>query len=205
MEQHPSRAQRSAFWAALLEGEPAKAVLRPDHPRPPVPSFLRETVSRTLDAECAARIGTLGADHGAWPWTAALSAWMLLLVRHGNASDVMIGTVLRNELAITRCEIRPGETVRQLVARVAQVAHDVERYAPVEEALVGSRSVAERCGTLLIADADGFRGSGDIAAEQSALSDVSLIIGGDASRLLTIDFDAELYEPATIERVLDQL
>lgn len=205
MEQHPSRAQRSAFWAALLEGEPAKAALRPDHPRPPVPSFLRETARRTLDAECAARIRALGAEYGAWPWTAVLSAWMLLLARHGNAREVMVGTVLRNELAILRCEIRPGETVRQLVARVAQATHDVERYAPVEEALVGSRSVAERCGTLLIADADGFNGSGDIAAEQSALSDVSLIVGGDASRLLTIDFDAELYEPATIERVLDHL
>jgi natural product biosynthesis luciferase-like monooxygenase protein len=205
MEQHPSRAQRSAFWAALLEGEPAKAELRPDHRRPPVSSFLRETVSRTLDSECAARIRMLGEEYGASPWTVALSAWMLLLVRHGNASDVMVGTVLRNELSILRCEIRSGETVRQLVARVARLAHEVERYAPVDEALVTSRSIGERCGTLLIVDAGGLDGSGDIAAEQSALSDVSLIVEGDASQRLTIDFDAELYESATIERVLDHL
>ena len=191
MEQDTSRAQRSAFWAALLEGEPAKAELRPDHRRPPVSSFLRETVSRTLDAECAARIRALGEEYGATPWMAVLSAWMLLLVRYGNASDVMVGTVLRNQLAILRCEIRSGETVRQLIARVARVAHDVERYAPVDETLVESRSIAERCGTLLIVNAGELHGSDDIASEQSALSDASVIVGGDASQRLTIDFDAE--------------
>ena len=98
MVQHPSPAQRSAFWAALLEGEPAKSALRPDHRRPPVSSFLRQTVSRNLDAECAAGIRALGAEYGAWPWTAVLSAWMLLLARHGNARDVMVGTVLHLSL-----------------------------------------------------------------------------------------------------------
>ncbi|WP_280404554.1 non-ribosomal peptide synthetase [Nocardia brasiliensis] len=93
--EHYQRQRR--YWAATLDGcSPVGVSFEPDRPRPPRQSFTGGCVRLGLTAQTMAAIDAACARHGVTRFAVFLSAFALLVWRHTNETDMVIGSALAN-------------------------------------------------------------------------------------------------------------
>lgn len=80
------------YWTRQLAGLPEETGLRPDFPRPPVPSGLAEAVEFTIDAAVREKLAGLCRDLGITEFMALQAAVAVVLHKAGSGSDIPLGT-----------------------------------------------------------------------------------------------------------------
>ncbi|MBW8891498.1 MAG: amino acid adenylation domain-containing protein, partial [Burkholderiales bacterium] len=95
---------QTAFWTATLAGAPSSLELPTDRPHPAVQTFAGATLERPLGGVLSAQVDALSQAQGATPFMTLLAAFNLLLSRHANQDDVVVGSPVANR---TRRETEP--------------------------------------------------------------------------------------------------
>ncbi|MFR9753861.1 amino acid adenylation domain-containing protein [Nocardia sp. 004] len=89
--------QQLRYWSAILDGCPPVGVsFEPDRPRPPRQTFTGGCVRLGLTAQTLSAIDAACARHGVTRFAVFLSAFALLVWRHTNETDMVIGSALAN-------------------------------------------------------------------------------------------------------------
>jgi amino acid adenylation domain-containing protein len=85
-----------AYWRAALDGAPPAIDLPTDRPRPAVQTSRGSSRPFQLPGPLMARLRALGQREGATPFMTLLTAFSLLLHRHSNQDDLVIGAPVAN-------------------------------------------------------------------------------------------------------------
>jgi amino acid adenylation domain-containing protein len=90
-------AAQADYWLANLDGCPAAGVtFEPDRPRPPRQGFKGNCLRATIPAATVARVDELCERHQVTRFSAFLAAFGLLVWRHTNETDMVIGSAFSN-------------------------------------------------------------------------------------------------------------
>lgn len=212
---------------------PVELVALPlDHPRPPVPSYVRDTVELGLSVSSAEGVEHLSSQLNVSPLAVLLAAMQTVLFRYTAQDTVVVGAAAqprhlswgqRAKLPLLpirmsgsfRKDVSGQALVQELAKEIADVEGDAEyplgelqSWAGVRDAAFGSRLFNVACCL-----ADSARDSGsewptsdrDIS-EYFAQCDVAIITKRlPAGVLLKADFDTDVFEPSTVERLLGHL
>jgi amino acid adenylation domain-containing protein len=119
-ERRPDRGAHPAdinHWRDRLAGAPPMLGLPTDRPRPPVQTYAGASVPVDLPAPLMRQLATVAQRHGATTFMALLAAFQVLLHRHSNSDDIVVGVPLANR---SRKEVEPliGFFVNTLPVRV---------------------------------------------------------------------------------------
>ncbi len=119
--------QQLDYWQKQLNELPAVHSLPLDFNRPQVKQHQGAIVSSQLNSEVAKNLIRLGKDHGLTPFMLLHSALALVLSRHSNSQDIVIGTPVANRL---QAELEPliGFFVNTLVLRVDTAKQNLSDY-----------------------------------------------------------------------------
>ena len=86
------RDRQLAYWTRQLDGAPATLNLPTDRPHPLEPSTRGRRATLTIPADLTAALNALGRRHGATLHMVLLAGLGVLLSRHANESDIVIGS-----------------------------------------------------------------------------------------------------------------
>ena len=220
----------TTFWRRQFPRSVELAALPFDRPRPPVPSYLREQVELLTHASWSAGLDGLSARLEIAPLAIVLAAVKTVLFRYGGQDLSVVGAAadsgtISSDAALTGRVLLPIRTdwsetadisgedlVLGLARRLAEAnAHadcplrEIQSWAGARDAAFGARlfNVA-----VCLAGARGGA-SNDPPFEDTELSaflaqcDVVITAAPEASGIrLRGDFDADLFEPATVQRML---
>jgi mycobactin peptide synthetase MbtE len=128
-------AQRE-YWKQQLSDMPADVGLRPDFPRPPVPSGLGDSLEFTVSAETRAKLADLTRDLGVTEFMVLQSAVAILLHKAGEGVDIPLGTPVagRTEaeldhligffvnILVLRNDLRGNPSLREVLSRTRDMA-----------------------------------------------------------------------------------
>ena len=106
-----------AYWREQLAGIPALLPLPADRPRPPVQSYRGAVERFRLGPELTAGVHRLARDADATPFMVLLAAWVVLLSRLADRTDVPVGTPVAGR-HLPEVEPLIGFFVNTLVLRV---------------------------------------------------------------------------------------
>lgn len=109
-------ARQLAYWREQLRDVPGEVELPCDHPTPPTPTGLGETLSGELDAEAHSALVDLARRHDATPFMVLEAAVACALSRLGAGDDIPIGIPTAGRTSTTYDEI-VGFFVNTLVIR----------------------------------------------------------------------------------------
>ncbi|MEC4091091.1 non-ribosomal peptide synthetase [Pseudoalteromonas rubra] len=123
----PVLERQLTYWSEQLSDLPPVHSLPLDHPRPQVKQHVGELVQGNLDSDVAAGLAELAQSQGLTSFMLLHSALSLLLSRHSNSKDVVIGTPVANRTQ-TELESLIGFFVNTLVLRVNTAQPDITRY-----------------------------------------------------------------------------
>lgn len=184
-----------------------------DRARPPVCSFVRETVSVQLGADVSKSIRSLASEEKASPFDVLMTAYMALLFRYTSQTDLVIGSALKvasanSEPALVPLRIQLTDNanacnlVRQISTTLQKLSVNHQRSEP---------GLSLFNTTFLLWDAANQNQSARISeafgsgvAEQLVQCDLVLAtreLNGEFA--LDCEFDAELFEASTVERFLE--
>lgn len=125
-------------WRRTLQGAPTTLQLPTDRPRPAVPGYQGAVVSFRVDAEAADGLRALSRAQGATPFMTTLAVFQVLLSRHTNSTDFLVGCPASgrirpevedlvgffvNTLPV-RADLAGDPTVREVVDRVRSATLD---------------------------------------------------------------------------------
>jgi amino acid adenylation domain-containing protein len=224
-------ARQVAYWRRRLEGCAWHLELPRDRLRPAVPTFTGRSRWLLLDGELGGGLGELSRSAGTTLFMTLLAGYAALLTRYGNAAEAVVGvpfskryrTELRGligplvNLLLLRLDLGGDPTVAELLARVRGVVAEAyaNQEAPYERVTATMRPDAERNGgprvqTMLTfyrmpsrtPTAGGLELRPFEAEDGKARMDLELYLweapDGLHGRFI---FDADLFLPATMERV----
>jgi mycobactin peptide synthetase MbtE len=153
-------AQRD-YWIHQLQGMPPDVGLRPDFPRPPVPSGEGDAVEFTVSADTRAKLVGLTRDTGTTEFMLLQSAVAVLLHKAGEGVDIPLGTPVagRTEseldrligffvnILVLRNDLAGNPTVREVLRRAREVAlagyaHQDLPFDQVVDAVSPARSLS---------------------------------------------------------------
>lgn len=80
------------YWQRRLEDVPALHTLPLDHPRPPVKTFYGDHVSGRLNQDVRNKLEKIARDHKVTMFMLLHAALTLVIARHSNSQDIVIGT-----------------------------------------------------------------------------------------------------------------
>ncbi|MDO9140569.1 MAG: amino acid adenylation domain-containing protein, partial [Methylobacter sp.] len=149
------------FWRHHLAGAPELLELPADRPRPPVQSYVGDSIELKLSAELTAGLRQLSRRHGTTLFMTLLCGWSALMARLSGQQDVVIGTPVANRqhaetesligffvntLAL-RVVVDDDPSVAQLLNQVkattlSAYAHQDLPFEQVVEAVKPSRSMS---------------------------------------------------------------
>jgi natural product biosynthesis luciferase-like monooxygenase protein len=220
------------FWKSAMAGAPALLELPSDHARPPVQSHRGGNVRVKIPGALIARLKQLGAQHRVTLFMSLLAGFKVLVHRYTGQTDVVVGSPLAgrdaaetegligffiNTLAL-RTNLGGDPTVKELLARIRDMTLTAYEYRemPYEklvEELQPQRNLSfdPICQVFFMLQ--------NVPTAPLKLSGVSLSIEpvytGTAKSDLTIwcieqpdyldvtaEFNADLFESATIERMM---
>ncbi|NQZ12983.1 MAG: AMP-binding protein, partial [Algicola sp.] len=128
------------YWEQQLDEIPAVHSLPLDHSRPAMKRFEGNTVTGELSASVAKRLLAVATQHKLTPFMLLHGALSLMLSRHSNTTDIVIGTPVANRL---QSELEPliGFFVNTLVLR-ADTSHDTlaDYYAHIRQVHLDAQS-----------------------------------------------------------------
>ncbi|HET9576195.1 MAG TPA: amino acid adenylation domain-containing protein [Usitatibacter sp.] len=221
--------EKLAYWRERLEGMPAMLELPTDFPRPPMPSSHGKSVTVQLSAEVAAGLRAVARRGQATLYMVALALFKILLARHTGRYDIVVGTpvagrslpgledvhgLFTNSLVL-RTRLAPDLAFAEALARVRDtvlgaLAHDDVPFDKVVEALQPHRSLSrnplfQAFFTKPIVDRFADEPETIEAARHHeagyAEFDVGLWVEEYAHSVrLTFHYNADLFEPVTVER-----
>ena len=224
-----------AWWRRALDGAPAVLELPTDHPRPAVSGHRGACERTVLPREVSDALHRLGRRRGATLFMTLLAAYQALLSRYAGQDDVVVGSPIAgrtrgetegligffvNTLAL-RGDLSGDPTFAELLGRAREAtlgayAHQdlpferlVEevqperslRHSPVFQAFFVLQNAAEER-----PDLPGLAVERVALEETAAKFDLSLsATEGEDGLRCALYYDAGLWEPATVRRMLDQL
>ncbi len=227
--------ERLAWWRALLGRQPAPAALPTDRPRPERRSFRGGGRRRTVPRRLAGRLRHLGRERGATLFMTLLAALDALLHRLSGAEAVRVGTPVANRsrrelegliglfvnTLVLPADLAGDPSFEELLARVRETAlgafaHQDLPFEKLVEALAPARDLGRSPlfdVMLVVQNAPRWAGTlPGLAVEPHPLPresvQLDLVLGvyeaGEALHLV-LDYNADLFEATTAERLLAQL
>jgi amino acid adenylation domain-containing protein/non-ribosomal peptide synthase protein (TIGR01720 family) len=204
-----------------------------DHPRPRVLDFQAHVEARTLPAASVRRLAERSVQSQVTPFMVFLGAFTVLLSRWADVKDVCVLTAVANRVGagVERCagffvnvlplrvQVDPGATFTQLMehVRTCTLSAYANQHVPFELLLAAieaerriDRPPLSTVGfTLESVRADRWR-VGPLAVEleerqrQAVETDLLLVVRhGRAGVTARVEYRRDLFEPATITRLLD--
>jgi amino acid adenylation domain-containing protein len=223
------------YWRAQLLGAPPALSLPTDLPRPAFQTFNGATASVRLSSELAATARGLGREEGVTLFMVALATFALMLERYTGQDDVVVGTNIANRNRrevegligffvnnlVLRADLSGDPTFRELLARVRTVclgayAHQdlpferlVEELQPVRDPsrspLFQAMLVLQNTPKAMI-ELPGLELTTLPLDGLIAKFDLTLFVAEDEDGLeLLFEYNTDLFEGATIDRMLDHL
>lgn len=216
--------RQKAYWVDQLSGAPPPPALPWDRERPPVSSFLRETVSSRMNPPTVSDLYRLAAGSDTMPQVVLVAALKALLFRYTGQSDLTVATLLGSglpagvtELVALRSRVAGLEPVRNLVLREAASVREAQAHlgVPFEAVLRalwnGADARVEEVFNVVLL----FQQGNGCVPDSSAIIEPAfashlmscpliLRIAELEERLdLQCDFDSELFEPGTVRRFVE--
>jgi pristinamycin I synthase-3/4 len=223
------------YWRDQLTGAPAKLELPTDKPRPAVQTFNGDYVSRMLSSELQLALKEIARDNGCTLYMVLLAAFNVLLYRYSGQDDLVVGTPIagrrRSELdgligffintLVLRSDASGEPTFIDFLERVRKTA--LGAYAsqelPFEKLVDELQPVRDMSHTPLFQvmfilqnapwDAETFE---ELEARPVPLKfgtakfDLTLSMAEREDGLEAyFEFNTDLYEKSTVERMLDHL
>jgi natural product biosynthesis luciferase-like monooxygenase protein len=217
--------KQKAYWLRQLSEPPPTLKLPWDKERPPVSSFIRETVSARIAAEVWGRVKRLVEQTGTTPLAALLAVLKALLFRYTGQTDLVLGTLIsktsapaRSELVALRTRLagdRPLQDVlRQVDAALSEARDHLDLPIRAVTELLGRNSGDSEESLFNVAlifqqPANGPTRSPTVESTCAEhLMNCALVVraGEDNNGLtLSCEYDAELLESSTVERLIGHL
>jgi amino acid adenylation domain-containing protein len=146
------------YWKRQLSGAPRALELSLDRPRPAMRTFRGAMRSLTLSPELSRKITALCHGEGATPFMGLLASWAVLLGRHANQRDVLVGSPIagrsRREVEaligcfintlVLRTEFSGAPDFRTLLGRVRAMALDAYSHQDLPFERLVAELVTER-------------------------------------------------------------
>lgn len=224
--------KQEAYWKSTLGGELPVMQIWSDYPRPPVSSFIRATESIALEPQLFNQIQTFCARENAPQFVMLLAAFKTLLHRYTGQNDIIVGSpfsgsarwrdgqkeqYFTNLLAL-RTDLANDPSFGALLRHVGRVVEEAgsNRDYPFEKVVEDSHSRQKTNGLpifkAIFALCDSPSSLSAISTKKENLveieehtnkSDVAMsICVGDEILTVECQYDAELFESATIVRLL---
>ena len=205
------------YWREQLAGSAAPFELPLDYPRPPAPSYFRERTSHTIASERWDAIAHNAAKSGLDRFTCVLGAYAVVAFRYSQANDLVVGSATLigkpNPTAI-RVQIAETASAREFLLTVqstldaAAVNADLPFSAlaalSAGKPLFRSMLLPAPSSSVLWDTSDGPR-PGAFGAVATDCDLVISVTEEDGGARLGADYDAELFDASTIERLLGQI
>src|SRR6185295_6723687 len=227
--------EQLAYWRERLAGAPTALDLPADRPRPAVPSFRGATESLALSPPVGSALLELARREDATPFMAVFALFAALLGRHARQQDLLVGTPVANRqrpevegligffanTVVLRADLSGDPTFRDRLARAreaalgAQIHQDLPFERLVEE-LQPERSLGSTpLFQVLLALQNAATAPVELpglslerlpASSGTARTDLALtpVLSGERL-LLAADYATDLFDPATVQRLLVRL
>jgi non-ribosomal peptide synthetase component F len=225
--------EQLAYWRARLAGAPEVVEVPPDRPRPAARRFRGGLRTRRLPLELAERVARLCRERSATPFMVLLAAFEVVLYTRTGQTDLVVGVDVANRnppetealigffvnQLVMRVDTAGDPIWLDLLERVRETvlgafAHQDVPFGRLVEELSPQRSLARNplfqvmFGLYNVPDAEA--GLGGLRVENvdlevgTAVFDLSLYLSPTPEGLTAmLRYDADLYEPATAEALLD--
>jgi amino acid adenylation domain-containing protein len=221
-----------AYWRGRLGQDPPPLDLPTDRPRPPVPGARGGFAGRTLPPDLAAALRALGGRHGGTLFITLLAAFQLLLHRYSGQARVNVGTPVAgrtrvevedligffvNTLVLST-DLAGDPDLAALLGRVragtlAAFDHQDLPFEKLVAALASGRDLGRQpLFQVMLVLQNNRREKLDLPdLEMTALppagrvTQFDLVLGAvelEAGVALNLAYAADLFEPATAERLL---
>ncbi len=221
------------YWRKQLAAAPPLLELPTDRPRPAYPSRQGDTVSSSIDCGLLQRIEALSRKHGATTFMTLVAAFQSLLSRYTGQQDIVVGTTIAgrpaaelepligffvNTLAL-RTDLSGNPAFSEIVERVRSMALDAYAHqnVPFEklvEELEPNRSLSHNpiIQVMIVHDQaaaspqmPGLQFEGLQLHQGSSIFDITwyLVEQPEGMRLF-VEFDTDLFDRSTIQRMLGQ-
>ncbi|HEX7242141.1 MAG TPA: condensation domain-containing protein, partial [Longimicrobiaceae bacterium] len=227
--------ERVAWWRGRLAGAPPLLELPVDRPRPASQGGAGASVPFTIPTEMERALRSLARREGATLFMALLAGWQLLLARWSGQDDVLVGTPVAGRTRVEtegligffvntlvlRAELSGEPSFRGVLAQVRETTlgayhHQEVPFEKLVEELAPERSLGH-APLFQVMFALQNTDTGDLrlgelevealgAVDPPAKFDLSLEMAEAAGELCgTLHYRSELWERATVERMLGQL
>jgi amino acid adenylation domain-containing protein/non-ribosomal peptide synthase protein (TIGR01720 family) len=226
--------EQMAYWKKQLDGIPKLLDLPLDRPRPPVQSHRGEMRLFELSAPLTAALKELSRREGVTLFTTLLSAYSVLLHRHSGQSDIVFGSPIANRTRtetegliglfintlVLRCDVSGTPTFRELLARVKETclgayAHQDMPFERLVQELDSERDMSRSPLFQVIfnlqnapreaIDLPGLSLRGMPSENTTAKTDLTFIMSERQGRMNgLLLYSSDLFEPATIDRLLER-
>ena len=220
------------YWRKQLEGAPAHLDLATDHPRPAVQTFNGASVAVVLPSALSEAVKQLSRGEGVTLFMTLLAVFQTLLYRYTGERDIVIGTPIANRnrteieeligffvnTLVMRTKLSGEESFRQLLQRVREVVLDAHSHQdlPFEklvEALAPKRDLSRSpLFQVMFAlqnappenlELPGLTLSPLGSGNKTAKFDLTMFVTeGRRGLLVSLEYNTDLFEAATIERML---
>ncbi|HEX6292477.1 MAG TPA: amino acid adenylation domain-containing protein [Herpetosiphonaceae bacterium] len=227
-------AAQLAYWKDQLANLPTLDVLT-DHPRPPVQTFRGGRLMFALPKAPSAELTALAQAQGVTMFMLLLASWQVLLARYSRQTDIVVGSPVagRHRLEIEgligcfintlvlRADLSGNPSFRELLARVRRMclqayAHQDLPFEKLVEELQPTRDLSRQplFQSMFILQDDPM-GSSEltnltlqplIVEHGTSQFDLTLSIVDSTDGLVgTLEYNSDLFEPTTIERMAGHL
>ena len=208
-------------WRQRLADAPAVLGLPTDRPRPPQRTFSSDFVTFSLPGSLDGALKRLARGEGATVYMVLLSVFNVLLWRYSQQSDIVVGTPLANRprpeleqligmFATTlpiRTKLDDELSGRQLIATVRNAMLDAQEHSdlPFErlvDELAPQRSLAWSPVFQVVFVLQNTPRSAQLQVTSGgAMYDLSFFIWDDAGLHATLEYNTDLLDRATVERM----
>jgi amino acid adenylation domain-containing protein len=199
------RAADLAYWKQQLSGAPALLELPTDHPRPAVQSCRTGIESQTLPLELAKELKALSQQLQTRCSDLFLAAVSILLQRYSRQDDILVGMQEEKLLAL-RVAVTGELTFPELLARLRATRAEAGRHASLafEEIAAGLLPELPRSYHPIVQAAFSRSMAGIHDSVPGTGFDLTFQAVEELDALtLRLEYALDLFEPATIRRLLE--
>jgi amino acid adenylation domain-containing protein/FkbM family methyltransferase len=224
--------EQKRYWQEALSGELPVLRIYPDYPPPPVSSFIRRDETITLGSELYCQLTSYCRRENVSLYAVLLAAFKALLQRHTAQDDVIVGSVASDSIrciegerperfanmVVLRTNLAGDPDFTTLLNRVAKAVEGAGRNRdyPFDKVLELTRQRGNGSSSPVIHNVFALLNAGSCVSEapvtQAEIANVEehttrcdLVVLAwmqDEALMVTCQYDAELFEPATIIRLL---
>ena len=228
-----SLTQQLLYWEQLLNSALPFLEIPSDYPRSSLQSFSRAKESVELNEEFCLKLDKFCQDENFTVFTTLLAAFKVLLLRYTGQKDIIVGSVSADSLrekeganpetfinpVVLRTNLTEELTARELCQRLGNKVEEaaLNRDYPFEKLVVASRQhyltqapifqvMLVLCNVPFCLSQTPIWEENLAQLEQSALCDLVVLVSlKEGNLFISGDYNAELFESASIRRILGHL